>query len=64
MQAQGKVKEIQDLRKQEASRQQKILEAKEDLATAELELKDLNKCEPPKLEIVSYGLSFVLLFAK
>ncbi|XP_048134577.1 structural maintenance of chromosomes protein 5 isoform X3 [Rhodamnia argentea] len=51
VQAQGKYKEIQDLRKQEASRQQRILRAKEELAAAESELKNLTAYEPPTAEI-------------
>lgn len=63
MQAQGKFKEIQDLRKQEASRQQRILRAKEELAAAESELKDLTSYEPPTAEIVCHNLSLKFCFS-
>lgn len=54
---QEKYKEMEDLRKQEESRQQRILKAKEDLAAAELELENLTPYEPPTDEIVSFGLN-------
>lgn len=52
MEACGKNKEIEDLRKQEASRQERIIKAKEDLAASELELQNLPIYEPPKDELV------------
>ncbi|KAL0464463.1 UNVERIFIED_CONTAM: Structural maintenance of chromosomes protein 5 [Sesamum latifolium] len=45
---QGKYNEVEDLRRQEESRQQRISKAKEDLATAEAELANLPPYEPPK----------------
>lgn len=48
---------MEDLRKQEESRQQRILKAKEDLAAAELELENLTPYEPPTDEIVSFKLN-------
>ncbi|KAM1941639.1 hypothetical protein ACFX13_029192 [Malus domestica] len=49
--------EMEDLKKQEETRQQRIFKAKEDLAAAELELENLTPYEPPTDEIVSYGFS-------
>lgn len=54
MEARGKNKEIEDLRRQEASRQERIMKAKEDLAAAELELENLPVYEPPKDELVHF----------
>ncbi|KAK4414494.1 Structural maintenance of chromosomes protein 5 [Sesamum alatum] len=45
---QGKYNEVEDLRRQEDSRQRRISKAKEDLATAEAELANLPPYEPPK----------------
>jgi len=50
---QGKYKEMDELRKQEETRQQKLKKAREELAAAELELESLNPYELPKDEIVS-----------
>ncbi|KAF9596901.1 hypothetical protein IFM89_013949 [Coptis chinensis] len=47
----GSYKEMDELRRQEESRQHRILRAKEDLASAELELASLPIFEPPKSEI-------------
>lgn len=44
---------MEDLRRQEESRQQRISKAKEDLAAAEVELASLPRNEDPKDEIVS-----------
>lgn len=44
--------EIEDLKKLEKSRQQRILKTKEDLAAAEKELEDLQPYEHPKAENV------------
>jgi chromosome segregation ATPase len=44
--------DIDYLKKQEKSRQQRILKAKEDLAAAEKELEDLQPYELPKAEMV------------
>ncbi|KAK4253755.1 hypothetical protein QN277_010391 [Acacia crassicarpa] len=48
---QGKYNEMEDLRRQEENRRQRLLKAKEELATAELELENLPHYEPPKEEI-------------
>ncbi|KAL2234154.1 UNVERIFIED_CONTAM: Structural maintenance of chromosomes protein 5 [Sesamum indicum] len=45
---QGKYNDVEDLRRQEESRQQRISKVKEDLATAEAELANLPPYEPPK----------------
>ncbi|KAK9988056.1 hypothetical protein SO802_028295 [Lithocarpus litseifolius] len=52
----GKYKEMEDLRKQEESRQQRIIKAKEDLATTEAELENLPLYEPPKDELIPAGI--------
>lgn len=51
---QGKYREMEDLRRQEQSRQQRILKAKEDLAAAELDLQNLPAYEHPKSELVCF----------
>ncbi|KAI9170146.1 hypothetical protein LWI28_023305 [Acer negundo] len=51
VQVQGKYKEMEDLRRQEQSRQQRILKAREDLAAAESDLLNLPAYEPPKAEL-------------
>lgn len=51
----GKHKEIMHLRDQEASRQQRIAKAREDLAEAEQEQEDLPPFEHPKDELVCYA---------
>ncbi|XP_015573871.1 structural maintenance of chromosomes protein 5 isoform X2 [Ricinus communis] len=43
----GKRKEMEDLKRQEESRQQRILKAKNDLTAAEIELRNLPTYEPP-----------------
>ncbi|TVU08593.1 hypothetical protein EJB05_42002, partial [Eragrostis curvula] len=43
--------DIEDLEKQEKSRQQRILKAKEDIAAAEKELEDLQPCDVPRDEM-------------
>ncbi|ONI20553.1 hypothetical protein PRUPE_2G022000 [Prunus persica] len=58
---QEKYKEMEDLRKQEESRQQRILKAKEDLAAAELELENLTPYEPPTDEIMRLRAQIVEL---
>lgn len=47
-----KYNEMEDLGRQEASRQQRISHANEALAAAELELANLPAVEPPKDKIV------------
>lgn len=49
----GKFKEMEGLRRQEQSRQERIVKAKEDLAVAESELANLPHYEPPKDKLVS-----------
>ncbi|PON84829.1 Structural maintenance of chromosomes protein [Trema orientale] len=51
VQVKGNHKEMEDLKRQEESRQQRILKAREDLAAAELELENMPPYEPPKDEI-------------
>ncbi|KAL4600948.1 hypothetical protein ACB092_11G236600 [Castanea dentata] len=51
VQVRGKYKEMDDLQKQEESRQQRIIKAKRDLAAAEAELENLPPYEPPKDEL-------------
>lgn len=51
VQVKGKYREMEELWQHEKSRQQRILKAKEDLATAELELQNLPPYEVPKDEI-------------
>ncbi|KAG2668731.1 hypothetical protein I3760_14G004700 [Carya illinoinensis] len=55
VQVRGKYNEMEDLRRQEESHQQRILKAKEDLATAELEFGNLPLFEPPKDELEKLG---------
>lgn len=47
-----------DLKKEEESRQQRIIKAKEDLAIAEAELRNLPVHEPPKDVLVSILFSW------
>ncbi|WCJ18564.1 structural maintenance of chromosomes 5 [Euphorbia peplus] len=53
VQARGKYSEMGDLKKQEESRQIRMLKAKEDLTAAEIELQNLPIYEPPKDSIDS-----------
>lgn len=55
VQLRGKYQEMEELRRQEESRQQRILRAKEDLAAAEVEFENLPLYEPPKDEIERLG---------
>lgn len=61
--------EIEDLKKQEKSRQQRILKTKEDLAAAEKELEDLQPYELPKAEnvgrlaLLHYTLLYLYIFS-
>lgn len=55
VQVNGKYKEMEDLRKQEESRQRRISKAQEDLSAAELELANLPSYEPPRGKIDSLG---------
>lgn len=61
IQVQGCYKEIEDLKKQEESRQQRVLKAKEDLTAAEIELQNMPHSEAPKNELVSYISNFVVI---
>ncbi|XP_057496428.1 structural maintenance of chromosomes protein 5 isoform X2 [Actinidia eriantha] len=51
VQVRGKYDEIEELKRQEESRQQRILRAKEELIAAEVELTNLPSYEPPKDEL-------------
>ena len=53
---------MEDLRKQEESCQQRIIKAKENLATAEAELENLPPYEPPKDELVSNFSGQLLIY--
>ncbi|OVA00848.1 RecF/RecN/SMC [Macleaya cordata] len=55
VQVRGKYEEMEELRRQEESRQQRISRAKEELAAAELELSNLPVFEHPKDEIERLG---------
>ncbi|WOK96810.1 structural maintenance of chromosomes protein 5 isoform X2 [Canna indica] len=55
VQLQGKYAEMQELRRQEESRQQRIIKAKEELLAAEKELADYPIYEPPTNEIEKIG---------
>ncbi|PKA50457.1 Structural maintenance of chromosomes protein 2-2 [Apostasia shenzhenica] len=55
IQVRGKYQEVEDLRRQDRSRQQRILKAKEELAAAEKDLVDLPRYEPPKEELEKLG---------
>ncbi len=57
------LEDIEDLKRQERSRQQRILKAKEALAAAERELDDLQPYEAPKAEMVGLFTLFSLVFA-
>lgn len=54
-QVRGKFKEMEGLRRQEQSRQERISKAKEDLAVAESEFANLPHYEPPKDKLDSLG---------
>lgn len=54
---------MEGLRRQEQSRQERILKAKEDLAAAESELANLPHSEPPKDKLVSIRISKATVFA-
>lgn len=55
VQVNGKYKEMEDLRKQEESRQRRISKAQEDLSAAELELANLPPYEAPRDKIDDLG---------
>ncbi|KAH9710035.1 Structural maintenance of chromosomes protein 5 [Citrus sinensis] len=63
VQVQGKYKEMQELRRQEQSRQQRILKAREELAAAELDLQTVPAYEPPHDKIVCVVSNFDLLLS-
>ncbi|KAH9774380.1 Structural maintenance of chromosomes protein 5 [Citrus sinensis] len=63
VQVQGKYKEMQELRRQEQSRQQRILKAREELAAAELDLQNVPAYEPPHDKIVCVVSNFDLLLS-
>lgn len=54
-QVRSKYNEIEELKRQEDSRQQRIIRAKEELISAELELANLPPYEPPKNELEKLG---------
>jgi hypothetical protein len=54
--------DIEDLKRQERSRQQRISNARDGLAAAEKELQDLQPYEPPRAEMVSLVTLFPWLF--
>ncbi|KAJ7982247.1 structural maintenance of chromosomes 5 [Quillaja saponaria] len=60
---QGKYKEMDNLRRQEESRQQRIMKAKEELAAAEFELENLPLYEPRKDELERRRVEIVELDA-
>lgn len=64
MQVRGNYDEMEELRRQEESRQHRISRAKEELAEAEQALENLPMYEPPTDELVckSLMLSYLLLF--
>jgi len=59
---QGKYKEMEELRRQEETRQQKLVKAREELATAEHELENLPSYVPPKDELVCIHMSLIISF--
>ncbi|GMH30635.1 hypothetical protein Nepgr_032478 [Nepenthes gracilis] len=61
VQVRGKYKDMDDLKRQEENRQQKIIKAKDDLVTAELELANLPLYEHPKDELESLRVQLVEL---
>lgn len=63
VQVQSKYNEIEDLTKQEESRQQILLKTKQELAAAEFELENLPPYEPPKNKLDTLGAQIVELRA-
>ncbi|KAA8515642.1 hypothetical protein F0562_018747 [Nyssa sinensis] len=61
VQVRGKYDEMEELRRQEESRQQRISKAREDLVAAELELANLPPYEPPKDELERLGAQILEL---
>ncbi|XP_074302733.1 structural maintenance of chromosomes protein 5-like [Silene latifolia] len=57
----GKYKEMEELKRQGESRRQRILKAREDLATSEHELANLPPYEPPREELERLGEEIVEL---
>ncbi|XP_056692148.1 structural maintenance of chromosomes protein 5 isoform X2 [Spinacia oleracea] len=57
----GKYKDMEELKRHEESRQQRILEARDDLAAAELGLANLPPYEPPRDEFERLGAKIVEL---
>lgn len=60
-QVRAKYEEVEDLKRQEASRQQRILKAKEDFATAQRQLADLPAYCPPKEKLEKLGYQILEL---
>lgn len=54
-QMRAKYEEVEDLKRQESSRQNRIMKAKEDFAAAQRELADLPEYNPPKEELEMLG---------
>lgn len=52
---------MEDLRRQEESRQRRISKAQEDLSAAELELANLPPYEPPRDKIVGFLFCFTVV---
>ncbi|KAL8129198.1 hypothetical protein V2J09_018353 [Rumex salicifolius] len=63
VQVQSIYNEIEDLIKQEESRQHRVLTAKQELTAAELELENLPSYEPPRSELEKLGAQIVELRA-
>jgi len=53
---------MEELRRQEETRQQKLVKAREEVAIAELELENLPLYVPPKDELVSILMSLIISF--
>jgi len=53
---------MEELRRQEETRQQKLVKAREELAIAERELENLPSYVPPKDELVSILMSLIISF--
>ncbi|XP_029127020.1 structural maintenance of chromosomes protein 5-like [Cajanus cajan] len=58
----GKYTEMEELRRQEETQQQKLVKAREELAIAELELEEMVPYVAPKDELVSILMSLIISF--
>ncbi|KAK9058096.1 hypothetical protein SSX86_022936 [Deinandra increscens subsp. villosa] len=63
VQMKGKYKDMEELERQEHSRQERIAKAEKDLADAELELQNLTPFEPPREKIEKLGAEILELEA-